>query len=643
MVAGVWFRTIKIVETTEFGDEPFIWPLFAKLDDDALYYALNDPNQIIERAFTTGLSEKAAQAKSALTFAYHQVYQSEAPSKASWFYAPGGAHGNLVVQENTIKIPESLGHFTGLMKREVTQAQARLMGIAVILEEQEFPSDDEIIQSYADFSAQIHDALVVALIDQFEGMEQNEAYLQAHPPLIDSEILTGSSAEIEAAIEAAIEDQILQKLGDSLGVDVYIGCKVTIRSGVELVTDDTSTFCKTLNVPSGGEYQVCGTVTGVAVPASRHLRDFKQASTPSAYGIDGFQHIFYHDSNDRVTELWFEGKTKIWRRKDLTLAVNPDAETDSSVDLQLHPTSFWHPSDGSQHVQFSSKWTRYERSWVVEFRESGGTWVKKQLDSPVAPASSPKGIIRGDGYCILYVGTDRHLHAFELSAASGILSLTDVTPGHKQRLPYNAIPGAPGAYVTVGTRLEAFYHDPQGLIKWLVSDEPGLWKEEEFNLPDISVPPTAASALSAFYNASDQTSYVVYRGVDRFLHLLSRGFGVGWKYETLSHMVAGNPIVGGAPFGFVWPYDNGIHIFFRGENARIYDIYESGGGWEIKDINAAAKASSAQSLSDPAAWFWPTDNGMHIAFAGFDNRLHEFVAVPGKEWVVYDLFSALGI
>src|SRR6185295_14663069 len=122
-------------------------------------------------------------------------------------------------------------------------------------------------------------------------------------------------------------------------------CKVIMRSGLELTTNYASTFVKTLNFTEDAVYQLSGTVTGLAVPASLHHGDFNHASTASAYGIDGFQHIFYHDSNDHVTELWFEGKTKIWRHNDLTLAVNPDGETDSSLDLQLHPTSFWHPSD----------------------------------------------------------------------------------------------------------------------------------------------------------------------------------------------------------------------------------------------------------------------------------------------------------
>lgn len=668
MAATIRLQKLTCVEPNEKNDQPYIWPIFAKLDDDALYYALKDETTIA-KAFSTSLQGDALKTKLALD----EIYKGVAPPASAWFYAPGGEHGNLqigkgVAKGQVIDIPAPSNYFSFTLKRQLTADDAMIGAIAVIMEEDEYP-DDKVKESYQYFFLLLFEALVVMLIEQAGNMYQTPAYLSQNPSLLDSNILTKSIPEIETALETAIQKTLIEQMNSlpwykelPLDSDEFIGCKVAIRKALDLTTNSAPTFSKTFDENTGsqgGVYTLEGSAAGIAIPFYTDPRIAPIADAPTAFAVDGYQHIFYHDSNHHIHELWFDGSRKVWNQGDLTLSVLDPSEDlterskDTSLDAYVAPTSFWLASDSSQHVEFCVKETGSKQDGnaqlvITELRESGGKWAKNRMGTPVAPASSPKGFRRGSDYCVLYVGTDRHLHVMEYSTSKKTWADRDLTPNYKPLSTDEAFPGVPCGYPFSTSSLEVFYRDPRGAIKWIASPGVASWAQEIDLTAQTGAPP-AISNGNAFFRDSDQSCYVVYGAADHCIHILTRVLGQQWKHIAPSTLLK-CPLMSGNPYGFVWTYDNSIHIIHRGEGAHLYDLYSSG-TWGIKDITVAssitlpsgAKLLNETAKSDPVAWSWKTDNGMHVVFTGFDDRLHEIVAVPGKEWRGYDLFHSLGI
>ena len=668
MAASIRLQRVTCIEANEVNDQPYIWPIFAKLDDEALYYALKDETTIA-RVFSTSLQGEALYTKEALD----KIYRV-APPASAWFHAPGGTRGNLPVSDQFTKgkpvdIPQTLGYFSRPLKRKLTADDALIAAVAVIMEEDSAIDFTELLKIYQTFYLTLFETLVVTLIEQAGDMHQTLSYTSGNPPLIDASILKKSIPEIESTLEWAIQNSLVNQVIMKVLPDDFIGCKVVIRKALDLTTNSAPTFAKTLDKAHGskkGSYKLEGSVAGLAVPYYPPSREVTLADTPTAFAIDGYQHVFYHDSNDHVHELWFDGARKVWHQGDLMLP--HVASADKSVDTDLAPTSFWYASDNSQHVEFCVKSSSQQDGRatlaLAELRESGGTWDITQLSSPVAPTSSPRGLRRGNDYCVVYTGTDRHLHAKEYSLSKKTWTDKDLTPNYRPLTPDEAPPGVPCGYALNVTTLEVFYRDARGSIKCIDSSFSGNWAAEIDLTAQTSAPP-AFSDPHAFFRDSDQSGYVVYVAkTDHTIHVLRRVQGE-WKQLAPATEVK-CPMAVGNPFGLVWTYDNSLHIVHRGAGAtgpHIFDLYNSGGKWGIKDVSTAVMAAGNALIaslptaltggmvpkeyvspkSDPVAWSWKTDNGMHIVFDGFDDHLHEFVAVPGKEWTFYDLFQSLGV
>lgn len=212
--------------------EPFLWPVFFKIDSENLK---GD---------------------------YLDLKKSISWKNISWIHAPSGTHGNLggsADAGDTITIPAAIGRRTFEFNLGQVPSSSALVGcLVVLLEEDNFPSDADIVTYYGDFVQDIADTVRVEVLNGFKKA-------------VGAPQTGGAGSSFDASsVESRVALQLKSKLTHWLvNVDDFIGVRFLTWTYDNLIVKPYQQFSKQWNSATGsedGSFSIYGYVHATDVP-----------------------------------------------------------------------------------------------------------------------------------------------------------------------------------------------------------------------------------------------------------------------------------------------------------------------------------------------------------------------------------------
>ena len=217
--------------------EPYLWPIFFKVDSTTLLNLDNDPLD---------------------------------PANPAWLIAPNGNHGNLGGQVGagaTIQIPSALGEVTlDLYPGLVPKNQAFVGAIVVLMEEDDFPSSSEMTGYYRDFADQVVQGVRHTMLCELTA-SQLQIFGYTRPT--DCAIAGSSGSSIP--LDERIAQQLQESFSGPAHIDDVIGVEYYEWSWDDLVTAPSARFNKRWNQSTGsedGDFEVFGRLATDAQPGT---------------------------------------------------------------------------------------------------------------------------------------------------------------------------------------------------------------------------------------------------------------------------------------------------------------------------------------------------------------------------------------
>lgn len=583
MRVRIWLHTIQVEDE---GDgvgraEPFLWPLFFRLDARTLTHLSEPPGALAESPV--------------------------------WLVAPDGAHRNLggaYRTGETITIPAPLGRVifeldpAGLL----TNQQARAGYLVALLEEDIFPGDAAIIREYARFAMGIERTLRDRL--RAELSDAQIAVFGLERP---------ESSPGDAAIAELAARDIQETLSHwRIGGDDLVGVRAEAWSLDELEARPSRTISARWAAPEGSkggayllEGEVQAEVAAEGAPAGlvwavdrspqvyfrsegRHVhrlsydgsgwnhqdlfhlaRNAERALPPAAASDpvcpasapDHAQHVIYRGMDDHLHELTLRGG---WRHLDLSAEARAPQAAGT-------PSTWTRPADGSRHVAFRGRDGHVHELWHRE------RWHHHDLTlaAPGAPNAlgDPTAFVHhaSGQQAIAFRGADGHLHVL---AFDGQRWRHDDL-GFSARAPAAASDPVVIADEAAGL-LALVYRSALSHVILLVH-EADTWRP--LDLSEIAHAPPAVGRPSACL--SDGAIFVAWRGLDGRVHSLL-GEGNGWQHEYLSQITRCAARASSDPAAFAGGRDKSLHVAFRGDDRHVHAISHLD-GWSHLDLSLAAR------------------------------------------------------
>ncbi len=179
--------------------------------------------------------------------------------------------------------------------------------------------------------------------------------------------------------------------------------------------------------------------------------------------------------------------------------------------------------------------------------------------------------------------------------------------------------GAPSAYVWAANQTQhVVYRSEDGQIHELWYRADLGWQYN--NLSQVAGAPVAASDPIAYVWVEDVTQHVVYRGTDNHIYELWKGL-LGWQFKDLTKETNA-ALATGTPQAYVWVGDKSQHVIYRGEDGQIHELwFKRPSGWNRKAIGA--EAGGVPALGDPFGLARNEAGQQHVFYRGTDGRIHE--------------------
>jgi hypothetical protein len=312
----------------------------------------------------------------------------------------------------------------------------------------------------------------------------------------------------------------------------------------------------------------------------------KEPVTVAAYAVDNVLHVFYRNNDGDILELYRGRKaegTKDWASKNL----------------------------------------------MVE------TKAPKAASNPSAYfAKGNLGLIENATQHVLYRGTDDQIHELLLAPKAEKWEHRNVSADAKA--PKAA--GDPFGFLSETPLVQhVFFRTADGAIADLFrAQDEKTWRFND--LTAEAKAPRAAGDPCAYQEGGTVpgragTQHVLYRGDDSQIQELFLGSGQSkWGHNNLSRE-AKAPKAVGDPAAYVWQTDNVLHVFFRGEDGGVYDLYRIRDGdnkaWRANNLTTEAKSSKA--AGDPFCYLDGTTQ--HVLYRGDNDQIHElFLAAKQDKW-----------
>ena len=211
-----------------------------------------------------------------------------------------------------------------------------------------------------------------------------------------------------------------------------------------------------------------------------------------------------------------------------------------------------------------------------------------------------------------YVGVDSHLHGLYWNVGAvghdDLSNLSGVFPT-----------GTPAAYIS----------PPYGMQNLVVRAAGGLktlwWNTGPVGVDDttgLAGAPSPAEDVAAYFSSNDATANVVYRTTDGHLHQLWWAQGpVG--HGDLTEVAGGAPLAAGKPAAYFQDTDATHHVIYRGQDGHLYEMWWQGPSAPgVGDLTDAAGGAPLAS-DDPYAYFQSHDGTHHVIYRSSDGHLHE--------------------
>ena len=179
--------------------------------------------------------------------------------------------------------------------------------------------------------------------------------------------------------------------------------------------------------------------------------------------------------------------------------------------------------------------------------------------------------------------------------------------------------GKPSAYAWEDNESQhVVYRDVQGEIQELWYRANVGWQHK--NLSAATAAPLAASDPIAYVWAEDGSQHVIYRGQNGHIYELWKRYA-SWHVKDLS-AETGGALATGTPQAYVWADDSSQHVIYRGDDGQVHELwFKPPTGWVHKAIGAETQAVAA--LGDPVGLVSEVANEQHIFYRGIDGRMHE--------------------
>jgi hypothetical protein len=168
------------------------------------------------------------------------------------------------------------------------------------------------------------------------------------------------------------------------------------------------------------------------------------------------------------------------------------------------------------------------------------------------------------------------------------------------------------------------------------------------DLTTLANAPKAAGNPMSYFVAGEKVGHVVYRGTDNQIHELYHGRDNDKWFTNNLCTTANAPKAAGDPCGYAVPDNNTQHVFYRGEDGSVNELFytQEGGakGWQAHNLTAEANAPKAagnpHAFLLPASWmrFSKDRDRQHVLYRDTNGHVMElFFSTKDKKWVVGDL------
>jgi hypothetical protein len=219
-------------------------------------------------------------------------------------------------------------------------------------------------------------------------------------------------------------------------------------------------------------------------------------------------------------------------------------------------------------------------------------------------SGNPTGIVY-EGYC----GTDDNWHFGNLTSQTGAPSANTLAP-------------TAFAFETEGTQ-HVLYQADDGHIHELYWN--GSWNHNDLT-QNTNAPEIDGQAFGWEFKFTSRQQ-VVYKGVDRQVHLLSRGVGddASWLAQTLTK--AGDPPCAVAPAGYAYETGASQYVTYLSDDKRLHEIVQDGvsGNWGSPVDIGNGLTGVPDVIGDQHRGFADEGSGIrYVDFVGDDYNIYEY-------------------
>lgn len=372
--------------------------------------------------------------------------------------------------------------------------------------------------------------------------------------------------------------------------------------------------------------------------------------SPSAYAylVEGTKHVVFQGSNEdiepdtQIHELWCEASSDAWTHVNLTTSTNPEAPPASGV-----PSGYAFEEEQTQHAIYagntlstSDQGKIYEIYWGTDDTKNSNTLTTAAGFGP--SVNSPMGYDFGGVQHVVLTTTDSHVWVAERNAAASGYTPSwksyDLNARYQDQMPAVAA-DTPTAFAQLDpvnnyTFVHILYWSPDGQIhRFYGSGE--AWTYENVS-QNAGPAPLAADRPSGFCYQGE-TLFIIYRSNDGHINILrypNPFTEYTWFYGTLTGTggtlsgTGGAPLAGTIPTGYVFPYDNTIHVDYADTAGNVHEIW-SADSWEWNWNPLTQNFGGSTAISNLSAYTFAKDNTQHIVYTGDDHHIWELQWAPG--------------
>jgi len=195
---------------------------------------------------------------------------------------------------------------------------------------------------------------------------------------------------------------------------------------------------------------------------------------------------------------------------------------------------------------------------------------------------------------------------------------------------------APAAFARSSDKtMHVFFRDKDGKIMEMFTKRGEDKGWSSLDLTAAANAPKAAGTPAAFLEDNGKIQHVFYRGTDNNIHeLFLAGPGDKWRHANLTASDKA-PKAAGDLSAYVSRGNKSLHVVFRTDSGAVCELFRDAGEgktWTIADLTAATGAAKA--AGNPQGFTDYDGKSQHVVYRGTDNNIHELFLLgkQGEKW-----------